>query len=116
MKSTWVAMIPFENFWQKTTFSLMRPRFINHYTTDGKKNGQFQAQYRGGDYIFCTIENSKVLQVPKKEFRVMYIKWDKYVSGNLSRTFLENESKFTKYTISIIQQYLHLNRMNLEDQ
>jgi predicted acetyltransferase len=108
-------MIPFEHFWQKTTFSLMQPRSIHHYTPDGKKNGQFQAQYKGGDYIFCTIENSKILQVPKKEFRVIYTKWDKYVSGSLSKTFLENESRFTKYTISIIQQYLHLNRTNLEE-
>lgn len=110
-------MIPFENFWQKTTFSLMQPRPIYHYTPDGKKNGQFQAQYRGGDYIFCTIEKSKVLQVPKREFRVMYIKWDKYIAGSLSRAFLENESRFTKYTTSIIHQYLHhLNRPNLEEQ
>lgn len=103
-------MIPFENFWEKVTFALMQSRSIHNYALDEKMDDQFQAQYKGGDYIFCTIENGKVLQVPKKEFRVMYTKWEKYVSGDLSRTFLENKSRFTKYTTSIIYHYLNQNR------
>ncbi len=87
----------------------MQPRSIYHHTADGRRDGQFQAQYKGGDYVFCTIEDGKMIQVPKREFRVMYDKWEKYVSGNLPRSFFENEFRFTKYTISIIYQYLHLN-------
>lgn len=103
-------MIPFENFWEKVTFALMRSQPIHNYTLDEKMDGQFQAQYKGGDYIFCTIENGKVLQIPKKEFRVMYTKWEKYVSGELTKTFMDKESRFTKYTTSIIHQYLHQNK------
>ncbi|MDE1764805.1 MAG: hypothetical protein KGI27_00885 [Thaumarchaeota archaeon] len=85
----------------------MRTRPIYDYTSSERQDGHFHAQYKGGDYIFCTIDNGKILQVPKKEFRSIYAKWEKYVSNDLSRTFLENNLRFTKYTTSIIRHYLN---------
>src|SRR5574340_774515 len=101
-------MIPFENFWEKLAFSLIRAQIINHWKADGKKGDRFQAQYKGGSYVFCIVENGGVLKVPKKEFRFMYDKWDKHTSERLCGTFVEDESRFTKYTASVIHQFLHL--------
>ena len=101
-------MIPFENFWEKLAFSLIRIQTINHWTINGKRGGRFQAQYKGGSYLFCTVESGVVLQVPKKEFRFMYDKWEKHTSERLGGTFVEDESRFTKYTTSVIHQFLHL--------
>ncbi|MBI3639157.1 MAG: hypothetical protein HY223_02470 [Thaumarchaeota archaeon] len=102
-------MLPFANFWQDLSYSLITQQTISNWTKDGKIRTQsFQAQYKGGSYVICTIRSGKELQVPRKEFHSMYDRWEDYISDRLSRSYLRDESRFTKYTISIIHHYLHL--------
>ena len=41
----------------------------------------------------------------RKDFELVYENWEGYISGRISRSDL-CESRFTKYTISIIHQFL----------
>lgn len=102
-------MIPFHAFWDKLTPQLRISQTIPNWTKDGKiRTPDFQAEYKGGNYVECTIRNGNIISVPKKAFHHMYKNWDDYMLNKKPRPTLRDESRYTKYTISIIHHYIHL--------
>jgi len=97
----------FDEFWKKLTTVLRDKRLIRNWTRDsgylGK--GDFYAVYRGGNVIICILESGSVLRVPKEDFELLFNHWEDYIKGRYPRHLLRNKSRFTKYTISILNQY-----------
>jgi len=99
---------PFGQFWQTLTSRLNGKTQIRNWTVDKGflKRGDFMAGYRGGNYIICDAPDAKATQtVPRLDFELLYKHWQAYLSGHVSRRQLVKESRFTKYTISILHWF-----------
>lgn len=100
-------MSGFDDFWKTLTASLTHPRKIQNWTRDSGylNRGDFQASYSRGDIMQVALENGSTLNISKSEFEYMYDNWSRYKSGKISRGELRNDSRFTKYTISILKEF-----------
>ncbi|MHB8545692.1 MAG: hypothetical protein ACYDAJ_02875 [Nitrosotalea sp.] len=99
----------FDYFWNDLKNSLNMPQKISNWTKDnGFIGNDFTAQYKDEKFITCMLDNGKIIKVPKGEFHKMYKKWDDYISNILPRSEIVEQSRFTKYVISIFHQYLDL--------
>ena len=101
----------FSIFWSRMTAQLPRKQHIVNWTADKGETGEdFQAEYVSGNYVIVYLDSRRVLKVPMKDFKVVYDNWDDYSSGIAPRSHFVHgpiaESRFTKYTISIIHRYL----------
>jgi hypothetical protein len=97
----------FKKFWSRMTDQLSRKQHIVNWTADKGETGEdFQAEYVSGNYVIVYLDSRRVLKVPMKDFKIVYDNWDDYLSGIVTRSQLVAESRFTKYTISIIRRYL----------
>ena len=102
-------MIPFHDFWDRLIPQLREIQTIPNWTKDGKmRTEDFQAQYKGGNYIECAIDDGSIISVPKKDFHYIYYRWDDYMTDRIKRNNLRDESRYTKYVISIIHNFIHL--------
>jgi hypothetical protein len=100
----------FEEFWEKLTEIMSEKQEIHNWTVDKEflGKGDFTAIIKR-NYVECDVPNAKMLQqVPKIDFQIMFEKWNTYLNGKIHRSELRNQSRFTKYTISIIHQYENL--------
>lgn len=68
--------------------------------------GDFDARYTDGDHIDCILENGSVQKVPKDDSRIAYENREGYIKGTIRRHQLRDQSRFTKYTISITHKIL----------
>lgn len=103
-------MMYFEEYWKKLTKVLSEKQFIHNWTKDkgylGK--GDFYALLKGKNVV-CSIPGAKMPQkVPMRDFQITFNSWNKYIQGKISRAELRDQSRFTKYTISIIHQFEYL--------
>jgi len=101
----------FSIFWSRMTAQLPRKQHIVNWTADKGETGEdFQAEYVSGNYVIVYLDSRRVLKVPMKDFKIVYDNWDDYSSGIVPRSHFVHgpiaESRFTKYTISIIHRYL----------
>ena len=101
----------FSIFWSRMTAQLPRKQHIVNWTADKGETGEdFQAGYVSGNYVIVYLDSRRVLKVPMKDFKIVYDNWDDYSSGIVPRSHFVHgpiaESRFTKYTISIIHRYL----------
>ena len=101
----------FSIFWSRMTAQLPRKQHIVNWTADKGETGEdFQAEYVSGNYVIVYLDSRRVLKVPMKDFKIVYDTWDDYSSGIVPRSHFVHgpiaESRFTKYTISIIHRYL----------
>lgn len=102
----------FEIFWSKMKTWLSDRRRIANWTANSGEIGEdFEAEHAGGNYIFVYPKSAlRKQRVPKKDFEVIYEKWDEYVERLIPRYYFFKgpiaRSRFTKYTISIIHQCL----------
>jgi len=104
-------IMSFEEFWGKLKSVLRVPQLIRNWTIDngylGK--GDFEAVCRAGNYIECAPPEAIYLQrVPKRAFQFLFNNWQDYLSRRIKRSQLRDESRFTKYTISLLHQYAYL--------
>lgn len=72
----------------------------------------FEAMYAGGNYVVVYPKSAlRVQRVPKNDFKIVYEKWDEYVAELIPRFYFVKGpiacSRFSKYIISIIHQYLN---------
>lgn len=72
--------------------------------------------YAGGDYIIVYPKSALYVQrVPKNDFKVSYEKWDEYIAELIPRSYFVKgpiaHSRFSKYIISIIHQYLNSKKL-----
>ncbi len=100
----------FKEFRSKISPILKEPQEIKNWTNDrgflGK--GDFTAVMKE-KYIECDAPDAKTIQkVPEKDFHFMFENWDDYINGRIRRPDLRDQSRFTKYTISIIHHFKHL--------
>ena len=98
----------FEPFWSELQSCLMEKRTITNWTVDKSEVGEdFEAGPVIGEYVLIYPQSAQNdLKVPKKDFKLIFGNWAAYVAGNIRRGDLAKKSRFTKYTISIIHQYL----------
>jgi len=112
-KSEKPKKIEFDIFWPKLKSWLSGRQRIVNWTANSEEIGEdFEAVHAGGNYIIVYPESALCVQrVPKNAFKVIYENWDGYVTGLIPRShFVKgpiSSSRFTKYTISIIHQYLN---------
>jgi len=103
----------FDIFWSELTSWLShRQHIINWTVKSGEIGEDFEAVYAGGDYIIVYPKSALYVQrVPKNDFKVIYEKWDEYVAELIHRSYFVKgpiaHSRFSKYIISIIHQYLN---------
>jgi len=97
----------FDKFWKRLTDVLRVKQLIRNWTRDHGYlgRGDFYAVYRGGNVIICILENGSVLKVPREDFELLFNHWEDYIKGRYPRRLLRDKSRFTKYTISILNQY-----------
>ncbi|MHA1505756.1 MAG: hypothetical protein ACTSR0_00995 [Candidatus Asgardarchaeia archaeon] len=93
----------FDEFWRRLTEVLRDKQLIRNWTRDsGYLGGDFYAVYLGGNAITCILDSGSVLEVPKKDFELLFNHWEDYINGRYPRHLLRDKSRFTKYTISIL--------------
>jgi len=107
-----LATVDFGVFWAGFASWLSEKRTIANWTADSGKIGRdFEAGPICGNYVEVYSESThKRQRVPKKDFKLMYEKWAPYLRKETRRGELAKQSRFTKYTISIIHEYMHLSR------
>ncbi|MCW3983203.1 MAG: hypothetical protein NWE96_04330 [Candidatus Bathyarchaeota archaeon] len=98
----------FEDFWQELAEYLSNEREISNWTKDKGYFGEnFLAGPLLGNYVTVKAPSATVIQkVPKRDFKIIYEKWKDYLNGIENRGNLAKDSRFTKYTISIIHELL----------
>jgi hypothetical protein len=81
----------FEIFWSKLTSWLSNKQYIINWTVNSG-------------------------EIPKNDFKIIYKNWDGYVAGLIPRSHFVHgpiaKSRFTKYSISIIHQYMNCRLRN----
>jgi hypothetical protein len=102
----------FETFWHELTMWLStNKQSIRNWTVYHEETGEdFEADYDGGDYVLAYPDlPAKTQRIPKLDFKLVFENWEGYISGRVKRSeFVHGpiaQSRFTKYTISIIHQY-----------
>lgn len=103
----------FDVFWSRLTSWLSHKQLILNWTVKSGYIGEdFEAVYAGGNYVVVYPKSAlRVQRVPKNDFKTVYAKWDEYAAGLIPRFYFVKGpivcSRFSKYIISIIHQYLN---------
>jgi len=101
------SKVSFDVFWSELTSRLSTRQHITNWTVfNGRIGEDFDAIYTGGNYIFAYPKSAGVQKIPKNDFETIYESWSKYLARLILRKQLVAMSRFTKYIISIIHQYL----------
>jgi len=100
----------FEDFWVKLQSALLSRQEIINWTVDKGNTGEnFTAESASARYILVRIPSAQNDQrVPKADFKLVYDNWSLYLKRQVRRGQLMKQSRFTKYTVSIIHQYKEL--------
>lgn len=99
-------MKKFDSFWSDLLVDLRTPKKINNWTAKKGQTGEdFTAQATTNDAVLCTTLKGSENIASRKDFELIYDDWEGYVSERISRQEF-SESFVTKYTISIIHQFL----------
>ena len=99
-------MKKFETFWQDLLLELRNKKKIKNWTAKKGNYGEdFTAQATSNNDIECTTVEGSINHARKADFELVFDNWKGYVSERIPRTDF-NKSFVTKYTISIIHQYL----------
>lgn len=103
--------VNFNTFWSGVASWLSRKKHIVNWTVHSEEIGEgFDAIYGGGNYVIAYPRSGGIQRIPKSDFKVIYENWDGYVAGLIPRSYFVKgpiaRSRFTKYVISIIRQYL----------
>jgi len=98
----------FESFWRGLLKDLGTPKKIKNWTVKKGYFGEdFTAHTTSYNVIICTTMKGSQNNARKIDFELIYNNWEGYLSGRITREILTKKSFVTKYTISIIHQYLN---------
>jgi hypothetical protein len=96
----------FDVFWNELLKELATKKKIKNWTTkNGYLGGDFTAQATSNNDIECITVEGSINNARKVDFELIFDNWEGYVSERIPRTDFK-KSFVTKYTISIIHQYL----------
>ena len=98
-------MKKFDTFWNDLIIKLRRSQKIKNWTVKKGFFGEDFTAQTNRNSIVCITQKGSEQCVSRKDFELVYENWEGYISGRISRSDL-CESRFTKYTISIIHQFL----------
>ena len=103
--------VDFATFWSELACWLSGKRHIVNWTVHSGEIGEgFDAIYAGGNYVIAYPRSTGVQRIPKSDFKIVYENWDGYVASLIPRSYFVKgpivRSRFAKYVISIIHQYL----------
>ena len=99
-------MEKFDNFWNDLLIDLKTTKKIKNWTTKKGYFGEdFTAQVKNNHSMLITTLKGSEQSVSRKDFQLIYDDWDGYVNERIKRIEF-SQSRFTKYTISIIHQFL----------
>lgn len=104
--------VDFATFWSDLTSWLSRKKHIVNWTEHSGEIGEsFDVVYTSGNYVIAYPRSAGIQRIPKGDFKIMHENWDGYVAGLIPRSYFVKgriaRSRFTKYVISIIHQYLN---------
>jgi hypothetical protein len=97
----------FNDFWAKLSSWLSSKQEIKNWTLKSGTIGEdFLAGPIIGNYVLVNaISAENTQRIPKNDFKLIFDNWDDYLDECISRGDLVKQSRFTKYTISIIHQF-----------
>jgi hypothetical protein len=96
----------FDTFWTELKSFLSVRKLIRNWTVQKGYYGEnFEAIYDFGKVVVFPISASRQ-EVPRADFKLIFDNWRKYIDGKIDRKELCEYSRFTKYTISIIHEFL----------
>ena len=99
-------MKSFDSFWKDLLKELVTPKKIKNWTErKGYFGEDFTAQTTNNNDIECITLEGSVNNARRKDFEMIYNDWEGYVNKRIPRTEF-NKSFVTKYTISIIHQFI----------
>jgi hypothetical protein len=100
--------LTFDVFWSHLKTFLVTRRNIRNWTVLKSYVGDdFEAVNDFGKVIVYADSASAFQQlIQRQDFKLIFDNWQKYIEGTISREELCQSSRFTKYTISIIHEYL----------
>ncbi len=100
-------MNKFDSFWNDLLKELTATTKIKNWTEKKGYFGEdFTAQVNSYNDIVCTTLDGSVNNARKIDFETIFNNWEGYLSGRILRQDLKKKSFVTKYTISIIHQFL----------
>ncbi len=96
----------FDEFWKKLQSQLYSGLTIRNWTAaKGYLGDEFIVASISSDVIIVESPNAINLQnISKGDFEIMFNNWEEYCSGRLQRQHLRDQTRFSKYTMSIIKQ------------
>jgi hypothetical protein len=99
----------FSLLWSGLESWLKEKQTIENWTANKGVIGEdFEAGPVSGNYVLVYPHSAlSVQRVPKRDFKFICEKWARYLNGDIKRSELAKKSRFTKYTVSIIHQYLN---------
>ncbi len=99
-------MKKFEDFWKDLLIELRTPKKIKNWTVKkGYFREDFTAQTTTNNVILCTTLTGSENNATRKDFELIYNDWEGYTSEKIPRKEF-SKSFVTKYTISIIHQFM----------
>ncbi|MGY5141834.1 MAG: hypothetical protein ACW9WZ_02195 [Nitrosopumilus sp.] len=97
----------FASFWNELKKDLSTKTKIKNWTVrNGFFGEDFSAQITTHDQVVCITPTGSINHAKRSDFELVFDNWEGYLSGRIQRNDLSNNSFVTKYTISIIHQYL----------
>ena len=101
-------MKTFDSFWNDLLIDLRTPKKITNWTVKkGNVGEDFTAQEKNNHTILCTTPKGSEQSIPRKDFELIHENWEGYLSGRMMRKDFLPDTRFSKYTISIIHQFVN---------
>ena len=101
-------MKSFDSFWKDLLKELVTTKKIKNWTVKKGNVGEgFMAQEKNNHTILCTTPKGSEQSIPRKDFELIYESWEGYLSDRIMRKDFSPDTRFSKYTISIIHQFVN---------
>jgi len=93
----------FDRTWRVIRGSLREEQTVRNWTKDrGYYGDPFTIECLDANRIDVIPLRAKNIQgIPKRDFEGVYNIWDQYVAGNFPRSMIRDNTRFSKYIISI---------------
>ena len=100
-------MKKFDSFWNNLLVNLRTTKKIKNWTVKKGPFGEdFTALVKNNHSVLITTMKGSEQSVARKDFELVYENWEGYLSERISRQDFIEKSRVTKYTISIIHQFI----------
>ncbi len=96
--------MPFINTWNALQIQLTPGTIIRNWTVEnGFLGDEFTIVCVSQNYIEVDTPGAQNIQrIPQQDFQIVYNLWDDYRFGNVRRREIRDQTRFSKYIISIL--------------